>query len=498
MVKYLIFLFLVLSSSTFSAEFTASVDRTTIPLNESITLNLTLKDSSPKGTPSIDVLESLFTIHSQQKSHHTTILNGQMTSNNHWKLVLIPKNEGEVTIPSITIDTNSGVLSSQPITIHVTKRDSNKSSESTDNHALNLSAEASLSKPYKNESFTYTVKLTSEQNLANIQIQKISVEETIIETIGEPKVYQQVINGVNRVIVEFNYLITPLKAGSLKIPPTLIQGQIVTSRKPSSSSLFDDDFTHFSAMFGLSQLQPFAIKTGETFLDVQPVVADVTPWLPAKSLKIEESWDDSQLFREGEPFHRGITIVAEGVKSSQLPNLGDMQTGQYAFKSYADKPELRDEIKEGSVIGYRKEQYTLIPQESGALVLPEISIVWWDVVKKERVISHLPSRTVQILPAPENRAKNEVALGDQPSLMASKTEVEVIKRDPILYVLIIGLAILLVAAMAWGIILQKKIKQITGTPSIPAVPLAPSILPVVKVETPKKNKNEKLPDLNPT
>src|SRR5262249_49810796 len=129
-------------------------------------------------------------------------------------------------------------------------------------------------------------------------------------------------------------------------------------------------------------------------------------WIPARSLKIEELWDETQTLQVGEPLTRAFNITAEGLKSNQLPSLNEQQISDNHFKIYADKPVLGDEAQDGGIKSYRKEQYTLIPQKSGKLTLPEISVAWWDVIKKEKVFAHIPARTLQILPASEHAANN--------------------------------------------------------------------------------------------
>jgi hypothetical protein len=361
MVKNLIFLFLLLPAFLFSGEFTATVSRNQVDLGESLTLNLTLRDTSAKGNPPIDSLQKSFVINSQQQSSHVAIINGRVTSTTTWQLILIPHTEGEATIPSIRIDTSDGILSSEPITIRAIKGAAAAGPDSSE--GITLTTDVSHAKSYKNEPLIYTVRLTSKQSLANVKMEKIHMEDAIVEMNGEPKVYKKVVDGIGMDVIEYSYLMTPLKAGPLKIPSTVIQGGIPIRRKGPRGSYFDA----FSMMPGFDQLKPFALATEEAVLDVQPAIAGMIPWLPARSLKIEETWNESQSLQVGEPFTRSFKIVAEGIKSSQLPSLNDLQINDNPFKVYADKPEMGDEVKDGSIKSYRKEQYTLIPQQSGAV-----------------------------------------------------------------------------------------------------------------------------------
>jgi hypothetical protein len=187
-----------------------------------------------------------------------------------------------------------------------------------------------------------------------------------------------------------------------------------------------------------------------------------------------------------------------------MPSLNDLQINDNPFKVYADKPEMGDEVKDGSIKSYRKEQYTLIPQQSGALTLPEMSIAWWDTAKQEKVITRIPARILQVLPVPASTLESMAASAGASALTASESQAVVIQRDPLLYVLIAGLAMLLFAAIFWGISLQKKIVRLTEKPADlkKADKRDEKYPPYSPFDAEKKpptdNKKEKLPDLNPT
>jgi hypothetical protein len=492
MVTRLFFLLFLIPLFLFSGEFVATVSRNQVNVGESFTLNLTLKDVSANSSPNTDFLKSLFSIHSQQQMQNTQVVNGHVSSSIVWKLTLIPLKEGKVEIPSMIIDTPEGKLSSNAIMINVVKGSSTPGSGSSDVNEMVLTSYVSNPSPYKNEPFIYTVKIVSKRNCANIAMGKLSLDNAIVESNGEPKVYNGVLDGVNVGVMVFEYLITPLKAGELTIPSTVVQGVIPIQREPHVRNEFD----LFSMMRGYDQLKPFALSTEATILNVKPPVAGMNPWLPAKSLSIEEVWNGSQIVQAGEPVTRSFNIVAEGIKSSQLPSLNDLQVNGSNFKIYADKPELNDENTSGNIKSSRKEQFTIIPQKAGELILPELSIAWWDVSKNEKIVTKIPARTLQVLPAAQNsRQNNEVAALDTP-ISSSVSHEMMVQKDPILYVIIVVLAILLLAAILWAIILQRKIYRLKTVKIVKKAPInyekyAPKKLPA-------KEKQEKLPDLNPT
>ena len=493
--------FLVLISANFliAGEFTASVSSTQVDLNENFSLTLNLKDASPKEAPSLSALKKNFLIHSQQQAMNTSKVNGKVSLNITWKLSLTSKIEGNVEIPPIAVNTTEGILFTQPITLHVIKGSSSRSS--VDN-GLNITAKVNNPSPYKNEPFLYTAFLTSKLPLYHVQTQKMQVDDAIVELQGEPKIEERAIDGILYQVLEFTYLITPLKTGTLSIPSLAVQGAIPQKRKGGSSSFFNDYLDPFSLMQRVESLTPFTLMTEEILLDIQPPFPEVSPWLPAKNFSLEEVWSKDQTLQVGEPFSRGFLMKAEGIKASQLPHLEGLQSDSSKFKVYADKPEEQEKMQQDVIHSSRKEHYTLIPQQAGTWILPEISISWWDSVNKEKRISTIPARKVEILPSMEiaSSVREEMALAQDASTLMQTSAVSV--DLPIIFYGIIGvLTSFLMAALFWAFTLQKKIASLTQDPSQkPIKPIttkvkktAPS--PVIAIQ---KEKKEKLPDLNPT
>lgn len=499
MVTRIVGIFLLLPLFLFSAEFTACVNHNPVNLGETFTLNLTLKEATAKGSPSVDALLGAFSITSQQQFFSTSVVNSKVASTVTWKFSLFPHREGIVILPPITIETSEGVLATEAITLEIKKKSPSQNQD--EEKDVILKTEVSNAKPYKNEPFTYTVKLISKNELANIQTKKLQIDDAIVETNGEAKVYRKIVDGINFNVIEFEYMITPLKGEPLKIPSTIVQGLTPSKRRTSSRSNLNDDFDLISMMSGFGQLKPFTAYTEEQTIDVQAPVAGITPWLPAKSVILEEIWDDSQALQVGEPLTRELKIITTGIKSSQLPSLESIQGKNSTVKIYADKPELSDRGKNGIIESERKELYTLIPQKPGTLVLPEISLVWWDVVKNEKMVAKIPSRTLEILQARENLEVSMVMQQEPKEIAPPHIAVE--KETPILYVVIAVLSILLTATLIGIIVLFRKLKKLKNpTPQKLQTSIA-KIHPLnhsyEKYKRPlKKDKQEKLPDLNPT
>ena len=490
----------------FSGEFEASVSKNAASLNEPITLTLTLKDASPSSNPSLSSLTHAFFIHSEQQFASTQIINGRVSYTMAWKITLSPKKEGQLLIPSISVDTTEGIFSTESIVVEVVKG----SVTAPTTNEMTVVTTLSEKNPYKNQPVFYTVKLIAKVDLANVMMEKFTIDNAIVELTSDPKTYRTIVGGVAHGIVEWNYVITPLKAGELKIPSFTVQGRALTKGRSGDPS--DHPFGSFFNMSGLDLMQPFSLPTEEKLLEINAPPPGMSPWLPAKSLKIEEGWDETATIRVGEPLTRSLIIRAEGLSSSQLPHISESEQAASGYKIYADKPESGDEINESGLFSFRKEQYTLIPEQEGDLVLPEIAIAFWDVTKKEKVWAKLPSRTLHVLPSATQKINEGESTEKEISVLPQVLEEK--KATSILMIgIVVSLLLLLLLAIFWAIALQKKLRRMTVAPvekkevkKEKSRLIKPYILKLFsslklsrfRKKKSKKDKNEKLPDLNPT
>lgn len=463
---------LLLPLALLAGEFTASVNRNPTTDGEGVILNLTLTNSNARESPPLDILKEAFYVHSQSQSHNTLVMNGKVTGSTSWQVTLVPKKVGETHIPSISISTNEGMLSTNAITLQVTSK--NEAGTAKD---IIFTTDYSSERPYKNEPIHITFELVSQHDLQNIQLEKFNVDNAVLQQASKPKVEKKVIEGVRTNVVTFDYLLTPLKEGPLEIPPIAIQGEIPTRARSR------DIFSH---MMGFDERKPFLIESDGIHLEVKSPRPEVSPWLPAESITIEEVSSPPQL-KVHEPFTRTFEIRGEGILSAQLPDLSALVSQDKAFKVYADKPECKDEIIDGKLICLRKEQYTLVPQTAGDLALAEITIAWWDTVNDRKAIATLPAKMLSIEPS------EVIAIAEPPPAPVIQV-IQEKEPDRLLYAIIGGLTGAFLLALIWGISLKLQMR-----PKLPKAKEKVSHLIVEeKAILPTKDKKEKLPDLNPT
>ncbi len=375
MKKLLCFL---LFCASIGAEITVKVPRRTVKLNESI--QVTFKsDQKIKAQPDFKPLQADFEILSQNQNSSTRIINGQIDHDYSWNVVLMSKKEGNVTIPPIRF----GPYQSEPVTIQVTEAQAAAKGD-----PIYFEVEISpTGQVYEQSQVVYTVRFYRAVNLYNGRISDISVSDpdTIVESLGEDKEYDQMSGGTRYLVLERKYAVFPQHAGELTFSPIVFEGQIVTGGR----SIFN-------------------MQTQHTYLTSDPIKISVKPipppftrqnWLAAQDVKLVDEWSgDIAKVKAGEPITRTVTIMADGCLASQIPNL-NIPLPEH-LKQYPDKPQTYNQTAGAGNTGVKQIKIALIASEPGSITLPEIQVNWWDVKANRMRTSSLPELTLQVLNDP--------------------------------------------------------------------------------------------------
>jgi hypothetical protein len=137
-------------------------------------------------------------------------------------------------------------------------------------------------------------------------------------------------------------------------------------------------------------------------LDVLPAVAPpashpTAVWLPARNLRIEETWADGVAFEQGVPRTRQLTVIADGVLETQLPELE--LPAAAGFRQYADQPELSREVTGDGIQARHTERFAVIAQQAGTIELPVVEMPWWNVDLQRWEVASVGPRTVEVAPS---------------------------------------------------------------------------------------------------
>jgi hypothetical protein len=382
----------------FATGFVATVDSNEISIGNSLKLKLLLDDAKAIESIDISALAKDFIIYNQHQFSSYRNVNGVVQAETGWNIVLLPKKEGEFMLPAIYLETDKGRFSTQEIKITVNNINQG-SQKPSENIGISLVSIVSKSKTYINEPVIYTLKIISYKNIANIVLDDIKSTDAIIEKIGEPKQYNQVLGGVNAHIIEVRYAVTALRAGKITILPALMHGEL---QVPVSQPQRNQRFGVFNDLFldNTVELKPFRLQSDKISIDVMTQPIKTNNWLPVRSLDISEKWDGLNNVKVGDTITRKIKIVSIGAFAKQLPSAKDFMDAPHV-KSYANKPTFTDNFNsdENTIIGVREEEYSLVPEQAGTFTLPAVKISWWNLRTKKLETATLPSKSITVAAA---------------------------------------------------------------------------------------------------
>lgn len=366
------------SMATLAASLTASVDRNQLGAGE--TLELRIKyDEQTSSDPDFSPLEKDFEILSKNQQNQFSFTNGNSVSYTEWRIQLLPKRTGKLTIPVLQFKGGESNL----ITLQVT----DKPSINKGNQPVFIETELNKNSVYVQEQLLFTLRILATTNLQGISSEDLVIDNATFTQVSKNQ-FQKQINGVNHLVVELKYAVFPNASGELTIPALRFDITLPDRRDPFSGSFFSRGGKRIF------------LYSGEQKVTVNPKPASYGPeeWLPSQGISLSERWSRSvNELVAGEPITRTIQVNAQGLTSAQLPPLViDAGTG---FKVYPDQPQLNDEVTDKGVRSTRIESVAIVPSKGGEITLPPITVKWWDTSSNQIRETKLSGTTLTVKPA---------------------------------------------------------------------------------------------------
>ena len=420
MKKYLLVMILILISKVVAASVSANLSADEVGIDD--VFELTIKtDADSANTPDLTPLKDDFYIVSHLVSHQNYIINGKAQAETTWKIGLKPLNKGLLIIPSL----NVGSQKTAPLQIMVTNAPSaiTNTSKTPDEKAQSAipdyALEAHLDKNtifFIGQEMDYIVTLTDDGTIEQGEPSFEPTTDFIIKPLEDTKIVQ---NKEGRRQISFKFALFALKSGKLTLPTVYFKGYAYS--KPDTDNFFGTGFfsIRMPSVFGIEKPVNLSFKGREIEIKPVPETYPAKWWLPAQNVRIKSNFVDlpSKLV-QGMPIVRQITIEADGLTDTQLPELEFEDIS--GLKIYPEKPLGETLIKAGQLTGIQKNLITYIPEDSGVVTLPEIKVTWFDLTTNKIQQAVLPKEILSIkqnpnMPSMQTEAKNDVFLPQKTS-----------------------------------------------------------------------------------
>jgi len=355
-----------------AAQVRAWLDRNTMQLGETVTLNVEVSDDASAAQPDFNVLQSDFNLLGTQSSTAMNIINGRASSKLLWAVGLEPKHAGAIGIPVL----NVAGTQTQPISL-VVQPASGNGGKAGDDVFLQVAVEPrSL---YVQQQVRVTVKLFYAVDFTDYALDEPHGDGLNVHQLGQPTSYMAEVEGRRYKVYERHYALSAEKSGALTLAPITFRGH-------------EMNLTGFFNRGRVVSAQAPAIP-----LDIRarPPASGTDAWLPAQSLDLTaEGIDAATEARVGEPLTLTLRVKAQGLGFEQLPEL--KLTKINGADVYPDKETTLNRDDGGWQYGERERKFGIVPNRPGVLTIPALSLSWWNTAQDRATTAELPARTLQV------------------------------------------------------------------------------------------------------
>jgi len=379
----------------------ASVDRTSVALDETVTLSLTITGTDQAVAPSLSNLRG-FGVISTGESHQVSMMGGGTSSETVFEYVLQPTATGTKTIPSIEVRAGGQVLRTNPITIEVTAAGGGATAApptlpmpsvppSTEGNADDVFVRCTVDKKgaYVGEEILLTFSLYCATSLGSADYEPAGTEGFRTQPLSAPPDRYEIVNGRRYVVKQDLKLLFPTAPGTHTITPAKVQ---------YTSSFWDP--------------VPKTLASDPLVIQVQRLPADGKP--PSFTgvvghLSVRAHLDRATI-RMGEAATLTAVVTGWGnLDAMEMPHLalpaGLRQYHASEHRQFEPRPVGEGYRLEGEALF----DSVIIPTTLGDLAVPPIEVAYFDpqarryeVARSESVVLHVePGNGEGVPSAPE-------------------------------------------------------------------------------------------------
>ncbi|HWX23320.1 MAG TPA: BatD family protein, partial [Candidatus Binatia bacterium] len=395
----------------FAATFTASVDRDTMTLGESVSLSLAFSGGQPQEVPTPPDIPNLQITYLGPSSQFSFI-NGQVSSSVTHKFTVTARQPGDYTIPAITADVGGEKLTTQPVTLHVLKPNAPAPDAIKSGSQI---AFAKLVLP-KQEAFVgetfigqlqFYLNARTVQRIVRLQPMAFPADGFNVGTMAFGQATRtQIGDGIYSVIPLY-VVLKAVKAGPLTLGPITANAviEVPSNRRDLFGDFFGGEQKQLSVVTEAVPLQVLPLPRENVPPDFNGAVGSYTLAFTAGPTNIAA----------GDPITVKVAISGHGsLDSLTLPE----QAGWQDFKTVPPTTKLETTDSLG-LQGTKTFEQIVIPQNSDIKTLPPFAFSFFDPdQKKYRTVSQpaisLLVRPGGSAPAPTIAAGSRTAQDNSP------------------------------------------------------------------------------------
>lgn len=393
--------------------FTASVDRTSLPADQILTLQLTLVGASLNaGRPELPALDGFAVVGSSQSSQFS-LINGKMSSQVSFVYQLQPTRSGTLTIPAVAIQVDGQTYQTQPVTVEVTQGaapqattpaggvapDDMSAPADIGGQSFYVEAEVDDAEPVVGQQIIYTFRLYQAANFfSQPQLSWPKFTGFIGYDLSPNTQYNQTIGGQMYLVTEVRRALFAAQPGEFTLEPAVL-------------SVPDDFFN-----------RGFELSTQSVVVTVQPL-PDGAPegFAGAVGQFTMTATLEPVQGRVNEPVTLIVRVAGAG-NVSAVPDPTALDADAFPGWRVFDPQVTTDVKQQGTLIqGEKVFERLLVPKTEGVLTVPAFKLVFFDPGGMYRTATTAPIEVS--VAAGEAAVAGPVVIGD------GKQEVVVLGSD---------------------------------------------------------------------
>ena len=371
---------LLVFASPAAAAVQLQLDRNRITEGETVTLTFVTDDAKQSLETDFSRLEKDFEILDRRSETQLSIVNGRQAAVVRLLLTLEPKRTGELTIPALEF----GKSRTQPVVLQV---DRAPELAPGDLPPVFIEVEVTPGQGpyYVHAQLGLIVRVFYQQNLTEAAISQPEPSPASVRLLQETP-YQAERGGERYRVLERRYAIFPERSGELTLPAMQLSGRLVERR---DSSIWQPTVRGRRVTVESEALQ--------LHIEPRPAAYTGTDWQPARGLNLSQQISGTDALRVGEPVTRTVIIDAVGLEENMIAEPAWPELP--GARIYPDQPQGISRDDGEWVLGHKEFRYAVVPEQEGELVLPELTVHWWDTQNDRQRTAMLPAQTLQVRPS---------------------------------------------------------------------------------------------------
>jgi len=220
----------------------------------------------------------------------------------------------------------------------------------------------------------------------------------------------ETINGKRYTTLSYEYIVFPLKAGKLDLPPLSVEFE--------------------SPLEGDYKGKPVKVATRGASIEILPIpdYDNSKPLFVANHVNITENWNkEFSNLKVGDVLERTLRISTKGTLANMIPPV--------AFDSlawagtYLGKANLSQSINGKTVTSERIEKQTYLLEKEGSYVIPETQLNYYNLRSRKWVLKTIPAKEITVADNPDlymlKTLQDSLAVGEEALLAGEKRPIHI-------------------------------------------------------------------------